>query len=380
VVRLGNGPYDKIGLHRVVREPQAHKPLPDAPGVMFLHGDASSFKTAFLLTAHSNAVPASHAMAIYLAQQGIDVWGVDRRWTFVPADAVDFSPLANMGFAMAIADTRVALGLARVARRLTGSGFGKMMLGGWSRGGEISYAVANDEATRPPGLRHVKALLPIDVPIRYAPGDAAWRQAVCNSYTTGKAQYDAGLYAESTGLAAGLAASLDSTAPLDPSPIIPGLNNHQVVLLLMTQSYVLADPVPWFHFAAGTFDGVGLPTGLQYSTYEYVRAWFENMPAHQARLETLDGYALVCESPNLPFDDNLGAVTVPTFYLGAGGGFGVAGLYSPTLLGSSDVTTSLVELHPISERHLDFGHADLVYGNNAPVLVWQPIASWILTH
>ncbi len=380
VVRLGAGPYDKIGLHRVVRETQPRSPIHTQHSVMLLHGDVSTFETSFLLTAHSNAVPAGHAVAAYLAQHGVDVWGVDRRWTFVPDAAVDFTPLANMGFAVAVDDTRTAMAIARRVRHRTGSGPGRLTLGGWSRGAEISYAVANDEAVRPPIQRHVKALMPVDVPIRYAPEDQAWRQAVCNSYNNSKLQYDAGAYADSSGALAKTAATLDVSMPAGPSPIIPGLTNHQVVLVLLTQSYVLADPVPWFHFAAGTFDMFGLPNGLQYSNYEYIRTWFLQAPAHQARLETLDGYALVCESPALPFDDNLHLVTVPTFYLGAAGGFSIGGLYGPTLLGSSDVTTHVVQLHPDTDKLVDFGHADLMYAGNAPALAWQRLLSFIYTH
>ena len=380
VVRLGSGPFDKIGLHRVVRESAPWVPIVAPHGVMLLHGDVSTFETAFLLTALSTEVPAGHALSVYLAQHGIDVWGVDRRWTFVPDATVDVSPMANMGFAVAIADTRIALTLARLARALTGSGFNKMILGGWSRGGEISYAVANDEAVRPPLQQNLKGLLPIDVPIRYSPADQAFRTAVCNSYTKSKLQYDAGLYSDTSGLLAKQAANLDILLPAGPSPLIPGFTNHQVVLVLMTQSYVLADPVPWFHFAAGTFNLLGLPTGLQYTNYNHIRNWFVNAPGHQARLETLDGFALVCETPNLPFDDHLVQITVPTFYIGAAGGFGAAGIYSTTLLGSSDVQTQVISLHPASEPALDFGHADMMYATAAPALVWQPIASWIAAH
>jgi hypothetical protein len=255
-----------------------------------------------------------------------------------------------------------------------------MILGGWSRGGEISYAVANDEAVRPLWQRHVNGLLPIDVPIRYAPEDTANRAAVCASYTASKTQYDAGFYEDNTGVTANLLASLDISAPSAPSPLLPGLTNHQAVLVLLTQSFVLSNPVPWFHFTAGTFDGSGIPNGLQYTNFTYVRSWFENAPPFQARLETLDGYALVCESPSLPYDDNLGLVTVPTLYMGAAGGFGVAGIYSTTLLGSTDVTTQVIRLHPVGDEAVDFGHADLMYADNAATLAWSPILSWILAH
>ena len=62
------------------------------------------------------------------------------------------------------------------------------------------------------------------------------------------------------------------------------------------------------------------------------------------------------------------------------GGFGEYGIYTTTLLGSTDVTTRVVDLQPDELRLFDYGHADLFLGTDAETLVWQPILEWIQTH
>ena len=81
----------------------------------------------------------------------------------------------------------------------------------------------------------------------------------------------------------------------------------------------------------------------------------------------------------MPFDDHLADITVPVFYVGASGGFGDFGLYTTSLLGSTDVTVQ----HRQPERparSADFGHADLFQGIQAQTLVWQPILTWLQAH
>ena len=71
---------------------------------------------------------------------------------------------------------------------------------------------------------------------------------------------------------------------------------------------------------------------------------------------------------------------MPVLYIGAGGGFGEYGVYTTTLLGSTDVTAHVVSLVPAEARIVDFGHADLFLANNAEALVWQPLLDWVKTH
>jgi hypothetical protein len=66
--------------------------------------------------------------------------------------------------------------------------------------------------------------------------------------------------------------------------------------------------------------------------------------------------------------------------VGAGGGFGEYGIYTTTLLGSTDVTTRVVDVTPSDQRLADYGHADLFIGTEARALVWRPILNWVLAH
>ena len=67
-------------------------------------------------------------------------------------------------------------------------------------------------------------------------------------------------------------------------------------------------------------------------------------------------------------------------YLGAAGGFGEAGVYTTTLLGSSDVSVHLVSLLPPELAVSDFGHGDLFQADDAQTLVWEPLLAWLEAH
>jgi hypothetical protein len=86
------------------------------------------------------------------------------------------------------------------------------------------------------------------------------------------------------------------------------------------------------------------------------------------------------EAPDQPWDDRLDRIQVPVFYVGAAGGFGETGIYTTTLLGSTDVTTLVVALQAPEDQPFDFGHGDLFQADDAPSLVWQPILDWIEDH
>src|SRR5262245_49176004 len=78
LVPLGSGPNGAIRLHRIVRERAPGVPRATRGGVLMAHGDFSSFGSNFApITLDPDATP---GLAVWLAQQGFDVWGVDRRW------------------------------------------------------------------------------------------------------------------------------------------------------------------------------------------------------------------------------------------------------------------------------------------------------------
>jgi hypothetical protein len=47
-----------------------------------------------------------------------------------------------------------------------------MHLLGWSNGGTLTYAYANDETRFPRGRRHIKGLIPVDIVFKFTTGSA----------------------------------------------------------------------------------------------------------------------------------------------------------------------------------------------------------------
>jgi hypothetical protein len=370
-VRVGSGPYDQIGVHRVVKETAPNVPVHASRALFMAPGDIWNFRAAFL----TGATP----IPVFLAQNGIDVWGIDYRWTFVPATVTDLSFMRTWGIEQDARDLGVAIGAARVTRALTGSGAGKVTLLGWSRGGQIGYAYVNGETQIPSVLRQVKAFIPVDI---YLKTDVPDLQAkACARQQASEAAIAGGMFAATSGE---LIKVLGDEAVADPngaSPILPGFTNHQAGLLLGEGTFAFLgglEPVPSYHFMGGTFDANGLPTGLLYSNEADLFHFASAASPLQPNQQLADADAFTCGQTHVPFADHLSQIKVPILYIGAGGGFGSFGVYTTTLLGSSDVTIHITSLNPV--RLNDFGHADLFQARDAHTLVWQAILDWVRGH
>jgi hypothetical protein len=324
-------------------------------------------------------VEPGHDLAVYLAKRGIDVWGLDRRWTTAPATGADFSDFADMDFATGVADVRRALLFSRASRALTGSGSGRLVLGGFSSGGHLAYAYAEEESQRPTAQRHVKGLVPIDIYARIAPEDEALRQRACASRDEGRALVAAGLVDSDNSAFFQPLGALAASDPDAPSPLFEGYTNESALFTMVAQTYFFYGVTPDYHLVAGVLTD-GAPTALRYSSKSVIADWLAYAPPHQAFVEGVDGDALWCGEAPLPIADHLADIQVPLFYLGAAGGFGDYGLYTTTLVGSSDVTTHVVRRLAADRELEDFGHADLLYADDAPALAWKPLAAWLLSH
>jgi len=378
-VRVGPGPYDQIGVHRVVKEIAPYVPVHAGRAVLLAHGDIWKFDAAFLTGARP--VP------VFLAENGVDVWGIDYRWTFVPASVTDLSFMKDWGLDQDARDLGVAIGVARLARALTGSGSGKLFLLGWSRGGDIAYAYLNDETRLPPALRQVRGFVPVDI---YLKTDVPQLQAfACQRLHNTEAAIAAGAYANPSGeLIAGLGALAvadpNGSSILNGPPFnLPGFTNRQAALLVGEETFFFLsglEPTPFYHFTGGTFDSQGKPSGLLYSHEADLYTFEQGSAPFQPNRELADSDAATCGQSAVPFDDRLGKITVPVLYVGAGGGFGDYGVFTTTLLGSTDVTIHIVHKVPADQRLFDYGHADLFLATDAQTLVWQPILDWISAH
>src|ERR1051325_8732772 len=378
-VRTGSGPYDEIGIHRVVKETAPGNPVAAADALFMAPGDIWNFRAAFLTGAHP--------LPLFLAEHGVDVWGIDYRWTRVPASAADTSFMSTWGIAQDASDLQFAMSVARHARAITGSGFGKLALLGWSRGGQIGYAALDAETQLPPGQRNVEGFIPVDIYLKT--NDPQLAAAACQRRQASEATIAAGGYANPVG---GLVAVLGQLAALDPNgssilngpPFnLPGYTNREAGLLVGEATFALLgglEPAPFYHFTGGVFGTDGKPAGLLYSSEADLFTFEQGAAPLQPNRELADADTATCEATNVLWDDHLGEITVPVYYIGAGGGFGETGLYTTTLLGSADVTTNIVHKVPSTQRLLDFGHADLFLASDAEALVWQPLLAWLRAH
>jgi pimeloyl-ACP methyl ester carboxylesterase len=378
-LRVGPGPYDEIGVHRVVKELRPNAPARNSRAVFLAPGDIWNFRAAFLTGAHP--------LPVFLAENGIDVWGIDYRWTSVPGDLTDYSFMSHWGLEQDARDLGVALAAARFSRAITGNGFDKMFLLGWSRGGQIGYAYLNGETRLPQPLRQVRGFLPVDIYLKT--NIPALKSAACQRQQNTEAAIAAGGYANTSG---GLIAALGGLAASNPSgssilngpPFnLPGFTNRQAGLLVGEATFTFLapfEPAPFYHFTGGVFDGDGKPAGLLYSNESDLFAFEKASSPVQPNRELADADAATCETTNVAFDEHLADIKVPVLYIGADGGFGELGIYTTTLLGSTDVSRLIIDRAPDPQRILDYGHADLFLANDAPTLVWQPMLSWLQGH
>jgi hypothetical protein len=379
-VRIGPGPFDVIRLHRVVRERRPFVPARTSEALFALHGCCTGFEGSFMASVLTGLRPPEQAMPVYLAQRGVDVWGVDLGWMLAPQETTDFSSFAAWGFDKEVAQTRAGMAVARGVRAVTSGDAGRMDFLGWSYGAQVGYVLVAEESQMPRWSRHVKGFIPVDMVMKYEPGTVPdW---VCGAAEWYQYRQDSGDYGDDMS-AMGTVGTLAVDDPDGVSPLQPPLTNEQVALFAGAGAGGLT---PTYHMVAGVFDEAGQPTGFQYTGKDYFfhvlaggisgagRIWWAPV------LTGLDQLNTWCDAVDVPFDDHLGDVRIPTLNLAAAGGIGQASVYSTTLLGSADVTTRMVSLKPPGEEALDFGHSDLWLADNAKQLAWRPILDWLKKH
>jgi len=376
-LRVGDEPNDVIRIHRVVKERAPYRPIRTAHNLFMLHGDGAGFVPAFLLSTLTDAMPAEHAMPVFLAQHGVDVWGIDMAWVQVPAETTDRSFMADWGLQKDLDDLRLALGVARFTRLFTGNGLGKLNLMGWSRGCMTGYAYVNEESQMPERRRHVGGYIPAESWLK----TQTYQENECAYAADLEGMLADGLFADDSGDFLGWMVGLARSEPDAISPVFgEPYTNLTAILAFGSQTYLVSPTPVNYHIMAGTFDADGLPTGFQYADSEVWLDFVSNWaPYEPLRMEMETEWA-VCGDPAhpVPFDDHLGDITVPVFYLGAHGGFGEEGLYTLDLLGSSDVSHHIVSF--TGDPFTDFAHADLFNADNAEAAAWVPVLDWLEAH
>ena len=339
-------------------------------GLMLAHGDAWGFDATFLSSRAAASVDDSQSLAVFLATHGIDVWGIDFRWALVPGDVEDLSFMASWGFATSLEDLDTGLEVARFVRLATGSGWGRLGLLGFSRGGHIGWSQLSAETSRPWFRRHVDAFVAVDH--IFKSDDPNVRESGCLSEQSARAQIDAGTFATDFAVTIDIGA-LALEAPDEPSPLFSSLSNAELA------EFAGASPaggaIPDLHSVGGIVDPETFETELLHSQPE---AWFTFLASaspYQPLGIARDGGAVLCDQEDVPFDDGLDQISIPIFYVGSLGGFGAVGLHTTTLIASADVSSLLIDVPPSPEQ--GYGHNDLFLADGAEALVWQPILDWL---
>ncbi len=372
-LRVGSHSLDKIGIHRVVKEQRHLRPIRTHKNILLQHGDAKNFQGMFLPGTLSPNMSDDFGLAIFLAANDVDVWGIDQAWALVPAEVTDFSFMKNWGLKKHVDDLRTAMAVAYYVRILTGSGNDQINLLGFSSGVWTCYALLNTETQLAPRHRLAKGLIAADGTYK-TDSEALKNSFYVNEYNRTKALLDKGEYGDFVPFAT--IAELARTDPNGDSPLIPGFNNMQAAMFFGAGP-ILGEVT--FHYFAGRWENE-LPVDLQYVTKdEYFDFMAAGVPWEAAKF--INEYCgLTSGLLDLPVDDHLGEITVPILNLSPAGGFGELSKYTTTLLGSTDITHVIPSLHPPEEAVMDLGHVDLFMANKAPTLVWQPILDWILGH
>jgi len=375
-VVVGPGQYDKIRIHRIVQETQPFQPKQLAQAVMFFGGEPTYFATLYVEPLIDPDIVRDRSIAIYLAKNNIDVWGMDYRWALVPQDAKDLSFMKNWGIETDVQDAQTALTIARLLR---GNGFapsGPLYLAGLSYGAKMTYAVAADDTQRPLALRNVKGIIPLDCGVKFKEPEV--KAEACTNFAADQQNLKSGVYYyDNTSL--WQMGDLALSNPGGTSPFDSTLTNYQFGLVVGTSPN---GAIPW-HFVGGWMDSNGIPYDLRYTEPSL---WFDllkfNEPPYSPIRLDYDSDSVECGKhlPDVTFANHLSDITIPVFYVGAAGGFGTYGEYTTKLVASRDVTVRIVQEQPDDMRSVDYGHGDLLAGRKAELLVWQPILQWLQNH
>lgn len=373
VLTVGPGQYDVIGLHRVVKERRPYQPVKARTGLFLVHGGGKNFAGCFLPGLVSPQLPDEFGFAVYMAQHGIDVWGIDHSYTLVPGGLPDHSFAAGWGMDKHVDDIDVSIGIARLVRLFNGNGLRRMTLLGYSQGSPMGYALLNRQTQLPRGLRSVGAWIPVEQGLDYDHPDVAeyeceWLSGYVDLYNDGIYGFDDdpdGFYYDLGYLA--------QTDPHGPSPYYEGFTNLQVFLYFNSAPSVPSSPGHWW---AASFDDDGVPLELTYtSLLMATEFWIYWAPMHWPTRLMADQHAIVCG--DAVWEAHIGEIDLPVFCLDAAGGFGPGQSTTLQRLVNADVTHYIVQLMPPDDAWLDFAHIDLFTADNAPGVAWQPTLAWL---
>lgn len=367
VLQVGDGAFDAITLHRIVREHQPGIPDQVDRTFFFLHGSGNQFLYSMLNGSKTDG------LGLYLAERNVDVWGMDLRWVRVPRSQTDFAFMREWDFDLQVQDIRLATRFARHARRVTGQHFGGLNLAGASLGASLVFAVANDEAARPLDDRDVAGLIPMDTIYALPASSTAVRKLFCDSEAGQRASIANGTFALS-GVRGQDTGRFALENPNGVSPLQPPLTNRQLAL---NNAAAFGFPPLAYHLFAVTRNAQGQPADGRFTDTTSIFEFYSLVTSYRAVATFVDYFAIACGDAGQHHLAHLSDITVPVLYVGYAGGFGKEGLYTPTLLGSADVTTLFIQLLGDAQAKDDFGHGDWLYARDTVALFRDPVWQWI---
>ncbi|MBD3183843.1 hypothetical protein GF312_16280 [Candidatus Poribacteria bacterium] len=363
-VNMGTKPYDILRIHRLVREYRPYRPVRTKGNVFMVHGGVQDFEDIFLRYGAEN-INAETSASFYLSSNEIDVWGIDLAWNMVPLETTDFEFMEDWGMEKDIQHSLRAMLIARLIRGLTGQGFGKMNLLGFSNGVMVAYGAAGLETQEHRILRHIKGIIPVDNHFKTTPGSEL-DQINCAQAAAVMEQLNAGMYQANMALVFIQFGSLALGAPDEASEAFPGLTNMQALMAIG------ATHNGGFHFHGGT------PFEYYYTdSMRLARVAVELGPYMPNKL-LYESYACPCSSLEVAFDDLLEEIRIPVLFITAEGETPNED-YTSTLTKSKDITRLNVE-DPARPKEFDIGHGDIWAADNAAEWFWEPLRQWLLDH
>ena len=359
-VQMGEGEFDVVRIHRVVRESRPYHPVPLKGDVFMVHGAFTGFVDTFLAIGleSSDDINAKNSSPFYLASKNIDVWGIDMGWTMVPNSASDFSFMEGWGYEKDASHTLQAMSIARMIRGITGQGFSGLNLFGFSSGNTVAYAAANRETQESNmSKRHVKGIISLDNAFKVMDVDSG-----CAFAIPIEAEIAGGQFQNENGAFFSLLGNLAIDDPNGgPSLFGPDFTNIQAFRFAFYTPNIFGAT-----FYTGDLEGPF------YSEEERILKAVSSYPHFMPNLLWQEIDAVNCSSMDVTFDDYLDLITLPILYIGAEAGPGSeAGFYTGDLTASTDITNHLVN---------SIGHVDTVIGNDADQNVWSLLRNWLKNH
>ncbi len=380
-VRVGGHASEVVRLHRVVKEKRSGQINPTLGAVFMIHGSSQDFDDIFFYAGAPEATTNS-SCPVFLADQDLDVWGIDLGWTKVSLATQDFSFMQHWGVERDVKHVLRAMGVARLIRGMTGQGFGKINLLGFSYGATVAYAAAGLETQQHPVQRHVNGIIPVDQAFKFAPEDEPSRTAACRDAASRQQLLSSGTYQDPGGQGAAGIGHLAINDPDGASPVVANLTNYQAGLFIGTNTYLQRNiPGDFWHFVAGDMSQpTDLPTQLLYTDPQRWFGLLAGLPPYQPVRIGYDVTSCLCNEDDVSFDDFTDQINIPILYIGAAGATGYAGEYSLGLTASDDVSSHVVTLQSNDQSYVDFGHGDLFLAEDAGTLVWGVLNQWLAEH